>query len=209
MTSNREILTYFPQPIFRYKVDNFKSYNKELEEYIYTLKEKDKEGIIRSNRGGWHSNPFVIKEKGSIQNRFALELSKYIFDAVKNYGWKCVPEQIVVTEMWAIINKPNDFNVIHTHPNSYLSAAYYVKAPKKAGRFVIENPLSVARHSYPATERKTDFNIKAAALDIKEGDLLLFPAYLPHKVNENKSDEDRIVISFNVNINYFQNFNSN
>ena len=53
-----------------------------------------------------------------------------------------------------IINKPNDFNEIHTHPNSYLSAAYYVKAPKNAGRFVIENPLSVAKHSYPATKKK-------------------------------------------------------
>ena len=53
-----------------------------------------------------------------------------------------------------------------------------------------------------------EYNIKAAALNIREGDLLLFPAYLPHKVNENKSDEDRIVISFNVNINHFNNSNS-
>ena len=203
MPSNREIVTFFPQPVFRYRLDNFKDYNKELEEYIYKLREKDEEGIIRSNRGGWHSKPFAVKEKGSIQNKFTLELSKYIFDAIKSYGWKCVPEQIMVTEMWAIINKPNDFNVIHTHPNSYLSAAYYVKAPEKAGSFVVENPLSVARHSYPLVEKKTEYNIKAAALNIREGDLLLFPAYLPHKVNENKSDEDRIVVSFNVNINHF------
>ena len=208
MPSNREIVTFFPQPVFRYRLDNFKDYNKELEEYIYKLREKDEEGIIRSNRGGWHSKPFAVKEKGSIQNKFTLELSKYIFDAIKSYGWKCVPEQIMVTEMWAIINKPNDFNVIHTHPNSYLSAAYYVKAPEKAGRFVIENPNTAATHSYPVVEKKTEYNIKAAALDIKEGDLLLFPAYLPHKVNENKSDEDRIVISFNVNINHFNNSNS-
>ena len=30
--------------------------------------------------------------------------------------------------------------------------------------------------------------------------LLLFPGYLPHKVGKNESDEDRIVISFNVDI---------
>ena len=207
MITNRKILTYFPQPIFRYKVDNYKTFNKELEEYIYKLKEEDNEGVVRSNRGGWHSKSFKVREKGSIQNRFTQELSKYIFDVIQTYGWKCVPERVVVSEMWAIINKPRDFNVIHTHPNAYLSAAYYVKAPEKAGRFVIENPLSVARHSYPAHATKTEYNIKAAALDIEEGDLLLFPAYLPHKVNENKSDEDRIVISFNVNINNFDNTN--
>ena len=207
MITNRKILTYFPQPIFRYKVENYKTFNKELEEYIYKLKKEDNEGVVRSNRGGWHSKSFKVREKGSIQNRFTQELSKYIFDVIQTYGWKCVPERVVVSEMWAIINKPRDFNVIHTHPNAYLSAAYYVKAPEKAGRFVIENPLSVARHSYPAHATKTEYNIKAAALDIEEGDLLLFPAYLPHKVNENKSDEDRIVISFNVNINNFDNTN--
>ena len=207
MITNRKILTYFPQPIFRYKVENYKTFNKELEEYIYKLKEEDNEGVVRSNRGGWHSKSFKVREKGTIQNRFTQELSKYIFDVIQTYGWKCVPERVVVSEMWAIINKPRDFNVIHTHPNAYLSAAYYVKAPEKAGRFVIENPLSVARHSYPAHATKTEYNIKAAALDIEEGDLLLFPAYLPHKVNENKSDDDRIVISFNVNINNFDNTN--
>ena len=202
MITNREILKYFPLPIFRYKVENYGTFNKELKEYIYKLKEEDNEGVIRSNRGGWHSKSFAVREKGSIQHRFTQALSSYIFDAIKCYGWKCIPERIVVSEMWAIINKPSDFNVIHTHPNAYLSAAYYVKAPENAGKFVIEHPLSVARHSYPAIEKKTEFNVKGAALNIEEGDLLLFPAYLPHKVNENKSDQDRIVISFNVQINH-------
>ena len=67
MNSRKEIVNLFPQPIFRYKVDNFKSYNKELEEYIYKLREEDEEGIIRSNRGGWHSKPFAIREKRIIE----------------------------------------------------------------------------------------------------------------------------------------------
>ena len=41
--------------------------------------------------------------------------------------------------MWAIINKKEDFNVLHSHPNCYLSATYYVKAPPNCGKFV-ENP---------------------------------------------------------------------
>ena len=46
--------------------------------------------------------------------------------------------------------------------------------------------------------------IKIEKLEIKEGDLLIFPAYLPHGVEENKSNEDRIVISFNIIINNFR-----
>tara|TARA_Y100001936_G_C15889239_1_gene567056 strand:- start:168 stop:782 length:615 start_codon:yes stop_codon:yes gene_type:complete len=204
MIDNKETLSFFPQPVFKYKVDNFKEYNEKLSKYIYDLNKDDKDGILRSNRGGWHSKPFNLKDTSSIQHKFLLETTKYVFDCIKTLGWRLEPNKVICTEMWAIINKKDDFNIIHTHPNSYLSAAYYVKAPKDCGQFTIENPHSISRHSYPALEKKTDFNLKVERIEIEEGDLLLFPAYLPHGVQENKSNEDRIVISFNININNFK-----
>ena len=204
MIDNKETLSFFPQPVFKYKVDNFKEYNEKLSKYIYDLNKDDKDGILRSNRGGWHSKPFNLKDTSSIQHKFLLETTKYVFDCIKTLGWRLEPNKVICTEMWAIINKKDDFNIIHTHPNSYLSAAYYVKAPKDCGQFTIENPHSISRHSYPALERKTEFNLKVERIEIEEGDLLLFPAYLPHGVQENKSNEDRIVISFNININNFK-----
>ena len=42
--------------------------------------------------------------------------------------------------------------------------------------------------------------MNVAQIKPMEGDLLLFPAYLPHSVGMNLSDEDRIVISFNIDI---------
>ena len=102
--------------------------------------------------------------------------------------------------MWAIINKNEDFNVLHSHPNCYLSAAYYVRAPKNCGKFEIECPNIAKVNSFPIIEKPTDLNIRVVSLDINEGDLLLFPGYLPHKVAQNESGQDRIVISFNVGI---------
>ena len=102
--------------------------------------------------------------------------------------------------MWAIINKKNDFNVLHSHPNSFLSAAYYVKASKNCGRFQIENPNIAKRHYYPEVLNKNELNMTVGGLNINEGELLIFPGYLPHKVSKNESNDDRIVISFNVDI---------
>jgi ectoine hydroxylase-related dioxygenase (phytanoyl-CoA dioxygenase family) len=34
--------------------------------------------------------------------------------------------------------------------------------------------------------------------DPMEGGMILFPSHLAHRVNENKSDEDRISIAFNI-----------
>ena len=48
--------------------------------------------------------------------------------------------------------------------------------------------------------KKNEFNLEVAGIEVNEGDLLIFPGYLPHKVKKNESDEDRIVISFNTEI---------
>ena len=196
----QEIFKFFPEAIFKYKLEDFKNLNKELSEYVYKLQSEDKNGLVRSNKGGWHSENFELRIKDSIQNRFALILQKYILKVFKNNGWKTENKNIRIKEMWAIINKTGDFNVIHTHPNCYLSAAYYVKAPEKCGRFQIENPNIAKRNFYPEIKTKNELNIQVAGMEIEEGDLLIFPGYLPHKVRANESNEDRIVISFNVDI---------
>ena len=198
--TNAEIFKFFPEPIFKFKFEEAKSFNKKLSEYIYGLQKDDPEGTSKSNKGGWHSKNFKLKDKNSIQFKFAMELQKYISKTFQTLGWKTENQNIRVKEIWAIINKKNDFNVVHTHPNSFLSAAYYVKAPKNCGKFQVENPNIAKRHFSPEIANKNEFNAQVAGLEINEGDLLIFPGYLPHKVAKNESEEDRIVISFNVDI---------
>ena len=195
-----EILKFFPEPVFKYKLEDFKSLNKELSECIYKLQAEDNDGIEKSNKGGWHSSNFELTVKSSVQNRFAIIVQKYILKVFHNNGWKTENKNIRIKAMWAIINKNGDFNILHTHPNCYLSAAYYVKAPEKCGKFQIENPNIAKRNFYPEIKRKNELNLNVAGIEIEEGDLLIFPGYLPHKVSTNESNEDRIVISFNVDI---------
>ena len=197
---NPEVLKFFPEPVFKFQFKNFRNFNIELAKYIYSLYEEDNKGVDRSNRGGWHSKTFEMNDKDSIQFKFALELQKYILKTFQNLGWKTENQNIRIREMWAIINKKEDFNVVHTHPNSCLSAAYYVKAPINCGRFQIENLNIAKRHSSPLLANPNELNINVAGIEVTEGDLLIFPGYLPHKVARNEADEDRIVISFNVDI---------
>lgn len=199
MSDKKHIFDLFPQPVFKFKVKNFKEHNSKLIPYIYEMQKIDKEGQDRSNYGGWHSKPFDLKIKDSAQNNFLKEVTQYIFDTFLALGWKIDEKnKIRVREMWAIINKKNDFNIEHTHPNAYLSAAYYVKASNNCGRFIACNPNIVSRAYYPAIKETNKYNQKNLGLEVEEGDLLIFPAYLPHKVEKNSSEEDRIVISFNI-----------
>ena len=197
---NPEVSLFFPEPIFKYKFENYEDFNNGLKLYIYELQKESSSGQIKSNRGGWHSKNFRLTDKNSIQFKFGIELQKYILRTFQTLGWKTENKNISINSMWAIINKKNDFNVIHTHPNSYLSAAYYVSAPKNCGKFQIENLNIAKRHSYPEILKNNELNAQVAGIEVAEGDLLIFPGYLPHKVAMNESDEDRIVVSFNVGI---------
>ena len=195
-----ETLKLFPEPIFKYKLNDYQNFNQELGKYIYDLYEKDNIGIQRSNRGGWHSENFKLSEPNSIQQKFGQEVQKYILDAFQNMGWKIKDKNIRLKEMWAIINKKSNFNVIHTHANCYLSAAYYVKAPKNCGQFKALTPNIISRNFFPKSNGITELNAVTAKINVTEGDLLIFPAYLPHSVEENKSDEDRVIVSFNIDV---------
>ena len=81
-----------------------------------------------------------------------------------------------------------------------LSAAYYVKAKKNSGKIKFWDPKEVKSMRYPTIEKFTDLSVEVIKFEPLEGTLFIFPAYLHHAVEENLSDEDRIVISFNVDI---------
>ena len=102
---NNEILKLFPEPVFKYKFDNYEDINKELTKYIYKLYDEDNNGVERSNRGGWHSKNFRLSEKDSVQQKFAIKVQDYILNCFQNFGWKTKDKNIRIKEMWAIINK--------------------------------------------------------------------------------------------------------
>ena len=198
--SNNNILKLFPQPVFKYQIDNYKNINEELTKYIYELNNKDNIGVNKSNINGWHSRAFDFNGKENTPNKFYSHINNYIEDVFSKLGWEYDKTKVKCTSMWAIINKKGNFNIEHTHPNNYLSAAYYVKAPDNCGNFKATNPNILSRHIRAKTKQANELNSNSASIKINEGDLLIFPAYLPHSVEENKSNEDRVIVSFNIDI---------
>ena len=62
MSTENQILKLFPQPVFKYKVKNFETLNRELLEFIYDLHKKDNVGLKKSNINGWHSKSFDLND---------------------------------------------------------------------------------------------------------------------------------------------------
>jgi len=102
--------------------------------------------------------------------------------------------------MWAIINKDRAFNERHHHGNSSLSAAYYVKAEKNAGDLIFFDPRHANVFHHPKSKEANSLNCQVQSVTPRAGTLVLFPSYLEHKVAENLSNEERVVVSFNVSL---------
>tara|TARA_Y200000002_G_scaffold383013_1_gene402600 strand:+ start:194 stop:808 length:615 start_codon:yes stop_codon:yes gene_type:complete len=191
----------FPSPVFECSIEKHEELNLELTKYIYELREKDKKGLDLSNSGGgWHSPYFEIS-KIDVLKKFVSKIFPFIFEiTTKEYGWNCTPEKIRITGMWSVINKKNSYNLRHFHPNCNLSAAYYVKAKEKCGNIKFFDPIDQKAMQSPVKKTPNSLSSEVASFTPNEGDLLIFPSYLHHSVDENLSEEDRIVISFNVEI---------
>ena len=63
-----------------------------------------------------------------------------------------------------------------------MSAAYYVK-PKNCGKFKALTPNIISK-IFSKSNEITELNALTAKINVTEGDLLIFPAYLPHSVEE-------------------------
>ena len=100
--------------------------------------------------------------------------------------------------MWAIVNKGGAENSRHHHGNSSISGAYYVRAPMRSGDIVFYDPRPAPVYSHPLAKTPNSLNAMVNSISPVEGGLILFPSYLDHSVNPNLSNEERIVISFNI-----------
>ena len=189
---------FFSTPVWIQQLNNFENINDELKSYIYQARKENPDGVKKSNVNGWHSDGFDLKNQ-NLKN-FITEISNIIGLAIKDMNWDLDAQTVRITNMWAIINKDRAFNERHHHGNSSLTAAYYVKAEKDAGDLIFFDPRQANVFHHPTAKEANSLNCQVQSVTPRTGTLVLFPSYLEHKVAENLSNKERIVVSFNISL---------
>ena len=189
---------FFSTPIWVSAVTNYKKTNEEIYKYIKNLQNIDNKGILKSNIKGWHSKNFDLKDP-SVLNFINL-ITPSINQVMKDMNWDLERQTAKISGMWSIINVGGASNARHHHGNSDISAAYYVRAPKNSGEIVFYDPRPAPVFSHPTSVSSNSLNAMVNSINPVEGGLILFPSYLDHSVNANLSNEERIVISFNISL---------
>lgn len=107
-------------------------------------------------------------------------------------------DTLEVTGSWATVLSRGATHRYHSHPNNFLSAVYYVRTHPGAQVVNFHDPRSQASVIRPPVTGLTAENTDQVVVPVSNGTLLMFPAYLPHSVDEVTSDEERISVSFNL-----------
>ena len=189
---------FFPTPVWTLQLDEYQSINEQMYKFIKITQSKDQQGISKSNIKGWHSKDFNMQENEP--KNFIKFILPAIEQVITDMNWEKQKQSININNMWAIINTGGSANLRHQHGNSTISGAYYVRAPKNSGDIVFYDPRPAPVYTYPKAVNPNLLNAQVNGISPKEGALVLFPSYLDHSVNENLSNEERIVISFNITI---------
>lgn len=194
-----EIHDPFHTPIQVSKLNN-NILNQELFLFINNLK-KNAKGREISNQGGFQSDIYDVKEN-ILFEKFIVSTQNSINTLIQNYRL-AYNYDINIKGLWFNINPKGSYNLTHTHSGCNFSAAYYINVPKNSGRIVFENPAAAFHCEEFYQNKFLEFNSLNQGkyfIEPKENILVLFPSWLPHYVEQNKSEEDRVSLSFNISI---------
>jgi uncharacterized protein (TIGR02466 family) len=103
-----------------------------------------------------------------------------------------------ITACWATVLAPGAEHKAHYHPNNYLSGVYYLRTHRGADTINFHDPRNQTGVIRPPVRELTNENTDQVVVRVKEGTLLVFPAYLRHSVDANAGEQERISISFNI-----------
>lgn len=128
------------------------------------------------------------------------ELTALIHETIKGVldFLQVIYDSFEITGCWANISAVGARHKAHAHPNNYLSGVYYVQTQKGANTIIFDDPRPQNYLMLPRFKKFTGENTRSVTLDVQDGTLLVFPAWFLHSVDSNRSDRERISVSFNI-----------
>ena len=192
----------FGTPLVSYPWPESDALNEALRELILE-RERDSEGLSRSNVRGWHSDTDFFQWdadcirtlQGSVQE-LTTALSRSITltpdGRPRSFNYRL--------DGWANVSRRGSYNTVHNHPNCLWSGTYYVspgipdEGQPHNGKLELLDPRVGANLNYI----KGTILESRYIIDPLPGLMVMFPSWLSHFVHPFFGDGERISVAFNV-----------
>lgn len=157
---------------------------------------------VSADKAKWHLNQGknYLHPDWYMLDKYAPTLKEIITNKVNWYLREIWREKgnLRVTISWVNYNPPNTRHHKHSHPNSIFSGTFYIDTAPNAGAIILTNPNKKQFYSEHIDKDKSKYTSPIFGFRPDKYDLYIFPSWLEHEVEPNKSDTTRISLAFNT-----------
>lgn len=184
---------WWDSPVWQMQLDYDTAFHQSVMDEAYYIAKDIQSGKDQFPKDSlWeYSRPNIDKLKSDVLNIVRSTVIKGIAEA-KQLNLDCE-----YTGGWINVIEPGDKIEVHAHNDCSLVMTYYLKVPEGSGDFTyLDTKYIITDSGEFIPEMMNDVTIKR--ITPKEGMLLLFPAYLLHEVEANKSNDLRVSLSGDI-----------
>lgn len=196
-TQNFATVLYFE----KLRVQKLAAFNREIEEQCYLVHDTDEEGQEWSASHYLHGYTSYGSQTDLHQRyphfeELEREIDRHVKRFARRMEWNLQGGRLRMSTCWVNIMPTHTAHSLHLHPLSVISGTYYVSVPRGASSIKFEDPrMSKFMAAPPKKEgaKQQPF----LTLEPQAGTVGLWESWLRHEVPPNRSQGDRISISFN------------
>lgn len=184
------IVGIFPTPVYWCKLERPFS----LKEQKYFRDHHDGSNLV-DNVGNTSS-----KDNYILNRRVFSSLKKELLKRIQDYFDKVLCAKDVkpwITQSWLNYTRVNQFHHRHEHPNSFVSGVLYINADK-ANDTIKFHKKDYRQLKVGEVTSYNLYNSESWWFSVETYDLVLFPSYLTHAVEQKVGNNTRISLAFNV-----------
>jgi uncharacterized protein (TIGR02466 family) len=184
--------------------DGPKHLNEQLEDLTRRLMQDERNATHRTNLGGWHYAFDLFALHDPVVCAFRDQMEQHVQAFLYQLRKETTPtkKDRFRLEGWINVNRSGHENLLHCHPGCFLSGTYYVKVPSdmKGGEIIFRDPRgpAVAMYETPGIELPWVGSGTGIPFTPVAGQLVIFPAWLEHRVARFEGAGDRISIAVNA-----------
>ena len=187
-----KVLEILPQKIFKFKCDPDL-----LKKTLINLEDEDWKDYGKYER--MISSDVRLNKNPKYSNLYKW-IKKCLMEVKNELNFKCT--RLEITQSWANTSQKGISMWSHSHPNSFVSGILYLTNSNASTIFSMDsiwsNYYQNASHTLQLKTTDHDDLLVTHKQQTVEGDLVIFPSNLVHKVDEHDIDDyDRYTISFN------------
>jgi uncharacterized protein (TIGR02466 family) len=208
-----KILNLFPLTIYQSKIEIPNSNKEEMINEILEMKKTTK-NLNNSNKDpndSWTGDTQGYEKLFTNKkfDAFFQEVSKHLKNYIEYFEIDRDKVDLYYQRAWATISNSNQNIKVHTHMQSHISFAYYLKKNNSDSQIIFVDKLkhneflpglfdSPSIHSSKIFKKRNIKNVSGIDLNTDEDDIVIFPSKSSHGTKANNENQNRISISADI-----------